>query len=45
MRRLAPRLIFLALLGGGLLLWSQLRKPRDLILLVDLTEALPGDVS
>lgn len=45
MRSLAPRLIFLALLGGGLLLWSQLRKPRDLTLLVDLSGVLPGDVT
>jgi hypothetical protein len=45
MSRLAPRLIFLAVLGGGLLLWSQQRKPRDLRVQVDLTAALPGDVT
>jgi len=45
MRRLAPRLIFLALLGGGLLLWSHLRKPRDLRLRIDLTEVRPGEVT
>jgi hypothetical protein len=45
MRRLAPRLIFLALLGGGLLLWSQFRKPRDLRLQIDLTEVRPGEVT
>jgi len=45
MRRLAPRLIFLALLGGGLLLWSHLRKPRDLLLQIDLTEVRPGEVT
>jgi hypothetical protein len=38
------RLGFLALLGGGLLLWSELRRPRDLALDLDLTNALPGDV-
>ena len=38
------RLGFLALLGGGLLLWSELRRPRDLSLDLDLTGALPGDV-
>ncbi len=45
MRRLAPRLIFLALLGGGLLLWSHLRKPRDLRLQIDLTDVGPGEVT
>ena len=45
MRRLAPRLIFLALLGGGLLLWSHLRKPRDLRLQIDLTDVRPGEVT
>lgn len=38
------RLGFLAVLGGGLLLWSELRRPRDLALDLDLTNALPGDV-
>jgi hypothetical protein len=32
------------LLGGGLLLWSELRKPRDLALDLDLTSALPGEI-
>ena len=45
MRRLAPRLIFLVLLGGGLLLWSHLRKPRDLRLQIDLTDVRPGEVT
>lgn len=44
MKRLAPRLIFLAALAGGLLSWSQLRRPRDLVLEVDLSEALPGEI-
>ena len=44
MRRLLPRLVFLLVLGGGLLLWSHLRRPRDLMLQIDLTQALPGDV-
>lgn len=38
------RVVFVALLGGGLLLWARGRQPRDLILLVDLTAALPGDI-
>jgi hypothetical protein len=45
MRRLAPRLMFLVLLGGGLLLWSQLRRPRDLTLQVDLSGVFPGEVT
>ena len=38
------RLGFLVLLGGGLLFWSHLRKPRDCAVELDLTRALPGDV-
>jgi hypothetical protein len=38
------RLAFLLLLGGGLVVWSELRRPRDLRLDVDLTGALPGEV-
>src|SRR5207253_2739133 len=37
------RLLFLALLAGGLVFWAQLRRPRALPLVVDLSEALPGD--
>ena len=44
MTRLAPRLAFLLLLGGGLLYWAQLRKPRELALQIDLTQALPGEI-
>ncbi|HEY6907901.1 MAG TPA: hypothetical protein VI356_00910 [Myxococcales bacterium] len=44
MKRVLPRLAFLVLLGGALILWGELRKPRDLVLQVDLTAALPGDV-
>jgi hypothetical protein len=44
-RRLAPRLLFLALLGGGLLLWTQLRKPREMVVQIDLTQALPGEIT
>ena len=43
-REILLRVVFVALLGGGLLLWTQQRKPRDLTLLVDLTAALPGDI-
>jgi hypothetical protein len=39
------RLGFFVLLGGGLLLWSELRRPRDLGLDLDLTAALPGEVA
>jgi len=45
MRRVVARLVFLALIGGGLLWWSQSRRPRDLILQVDLSRAFPGDVT
>jgi hypothetical protein len=45
MRRVVPRLLLLVFLGGGLLWWSQLRRPRDLRLAVDLTAAMPGDVT
>jgi hypothetical protein len=38
------RLGFLLLLAGGLVLWSELRRPRDLALEVDLTGALPGEI-
>jgi hypothetical protein len=41
---LLPRLLFLAVLGGGLIWWGELRKPRDLHLEIDLTGALPGDI-
>lgn len=42
--RLWPRLVFLAALGGALLLWTHLRKPRDCPLALDLTGALPGEI-
>src|SRR3954470_12994014 len=45
MRRLLPRLLFLAILGGGLWWWQQQRKPRELRVQIDLTAALPGDVT
>ena len=38
------RLGFLLLLAGGLVLWSELRRPRDLRLDLDLTSALPGEI-
>ena len=43
-KRLATRLVFLAALVGGLLFWSQQRRPRDFSLQIDLTAALPGDL-
>ena len=39
------RLGFLLLLAGGLAVWSELRRPRDLGLELDLTSALPGDIA
>lgn len=44
-RQLVARIVFLALLAGGLLLWSQTRRPRDCALQIDLTQAQPGDVT
>jgi hypothetical protein len=41
----ALRFVFLAALAGGLVLWAQLRAPRDMRIDVDLTSALPGDVT
>src|SRR2546425_10829491 len=45
MRKLVPRLLFLAFVAGGLVWWSQLRRPRDLRLAVDLTAMMPGNVT
>ena len=39
------RLGFFVCLAGGLVLWAELRRPRDLVVDVDLTEALPGDIA
>jgi len=41
---LLARVAFLLLLAGGLALWADLRRPRELRVDLDLTEALPGDV-
>jgi hypothetical protein len=38
------RLGFLLLLAGGLVLWGELRRPRELQLDLDLTGALPGEI-
>ncbi len=45
MAKALARLVFLALLAVVLLWWSQSRRPRDLRLEVDLTGALPGEVT
>jgi hypothetical protein len=45
MRKVVPRLVFLALVAGVLLWWSQSRRPRDLRVEVDLTGVLPGEVT
>ena len=42
---LLVRLAFLVLLGGALVVWGELRRPRDLRLDIDLADALPGDVA
>jgi hypothetical protein len=42
--RLVLRLGFLAVLAGGLLLFTRARSPRDMVVEVDLTSALPGDI-
>jgi hypothetical protein len=44
-REILLRVIFLAVLGGGLLLWAGRRAPRELTLQIDLTGALPGEIS
>lgn len=41
---LSLRLLFLVVLGGGLLFWSQLRKPRLCVVELDLTGVLPGEL-
>ena len=41
---LIARVLFLVALGGGLVLWSQHRRPRDLTLQIDLSSALPGEI-
>lgn len=43
--RVGSRLVFLALLGGGLLLWAQLRRPREMRIEIDLASALAGEIS
>jgi hypothetical protein len=45
MRRLLARLVFLGLVAGALLWWSQSRQPRDLGLQIDLTGVEPGGIS
>jgi len=42
---LLPRLAFLVVLGGGLLLWAEFRKPRELRVAIDLSAALPGEIT
>jgi len=39
------RIGFLALLAAGLVLWAKWRAPRQVAVVVDLAEALPGDMS
>ena len=42
---LLVRVAFLLLLGGGLVVWGELRRPRDLRLDIDLEDALPGEIA
>jgi hypothetical protein len=44
-RQLVLRVAFLAALAGGLLLWARARTPKDLQLIIDLTDALPGEIT
>ena len=37
--------IFLAVFAGFMLWWTQTRRPRDCVLQIDLTQAMPGDVA
>jgi hypothetical protein len=39
------RILFIAALAGGLLLWSQLRRPRDLMVSLDLTAVFHGEIN
>ena len=42
-----PRILrfgFLAVLAGGLVLFAHARSPRDMVVEVDLTSALPGEI-
>jgi len=38
------RFAFLAVLAGGLFLFARARSPREMVVEVDLTSALPGDI-
>src|ERR1041384_3710251 len=44
-RLMILRAAFLTLLAGGLLLWGEVRKPRELTVRIDLTSLLPGEIS
>ena len=39
------RVGFLVALGGVLLVWAQWRKPRELVVQIDLTAVLPGEIN
>ena len=43
-RQLWLRAAFLALLAGGLLFWARLRAPKELSIIIDFTDSLPGDL-
>lgn len=44
-RGLAARLLLLAGVAAGLLLWNRERRPVEMALEIDLTGALPGEIS
>ena len=44
-RQIELRIGFVAVLCGGLLLWSRARTPRSVDLIIDLTDALPGEIT
>ena len=44
-KQLILRVGFLALLAGGLLVWSRLRMPQAMKVVVDLAGAQPGDLT
>src|SRR4051812_31075702 len=44
-REILLRVGFLVAMGGVLLVWAQWRKPRDLVVQIDLTAVLPGEIN
>ena len=40
-----PRLVLVLALGAGLYFWSQAKRPRELRIDIDLSGALPGEIT